>query len=183
MERNSVIRMPLHHVNYIVDDIPNAVDRWAETFGAGPFFWIGEHIEFDEAKFRGEPCVLDHSALIGCWGDIFVELSQIYEISPSPFEHLFLGDRVNSNRVGHLGFVTPDEKSDRVRLDGLGMPQFFRASSGPVEVTFHEAPLLGHPIEVLPQGVEAIAAVARGAAEGWDGGDPIRTMPAALSAG
>ena len=38
---------PIQHLCYIVDDIPAAVDRWVQTFGAGPFFWLGQHISFD----------------------------------------------------------------------------------------------------------------------------------------
>jgi hypothetical protein len=33
---------PIHHVCYIVDDIPKAVDQWVEATGAGPFFHLGE---------------------------------------------------------------------------------------------------------------------------------------------
>jgi hypothetical protein len=29
---------PIHHLCYIVDDIPKAVDHWVEATGAGPFF-------------------------------------------------------------------------------------------------------------------------------------------------
>jgi catechol 2,3-dioxygenase-like lactoylglutathione lyase family enzyme len=33
---------PIHHVCYIVDDIPKAVDQWVEAIGAGPFFHLIE---------------------------------------------------------------------------------------------------------------------------------------------
>jgi catechol 2,3-dioxygenase-like lactoylglutathione lyase family enzyme len=35
---------PIHHVCYIVDDLPKAVDQWVEATGAGPFFHLGEHV-------------------------------------------------------------------------------------------------------------------------------------------
>ena len=65
---------PIHHVCYIVDDIPKAVDQWVEATGAGPFFHLGEHVEFDETLLDGEPCVFDHASAIGKWGPIFLEL-------------------------------------------------------------------------------------------------------------
>ena len=47
---------PIHHVCYIVDDIPKAVDQWVEATGAGPFFHLGEHVEFDR-----ERCCWEHA--------------------------------------------------------------------------------------------------------------------------
>jgi catechol 2,3-dioxygenase-like lactoylglutathione lyase family enzyme len=50
---------PIHHVCYIVDDIPKAVDQWVEATGAGPFFHLGQHVEFEETLLEGEPRVFD----------------------------------------------------------------------------------------------------------------------------
>jgi hypothetical protein len=170
----------VHHVNYLVEDIPAAVDRWVEVFGAGPFFWLGERIEFDECNFRGESCVLDHGAVIGRWGNIFVEFSHVYDISPSPFEQLFLGGRGNDDRIGHTSYVAVDGSAERARLDALGMPFFFYARQGPVAIRFHDAyATLGHPIEIHQES-EALAGgfgVIAAAAEGWDGSDPLRHLP------
>ncbi|MFI9538082.1 hypothetical protein ACIG56_33200 [Nocardia fusca] len=172
-------RKPIHHVCYLVDDIPNAVDHWVEAVGAGPFFWLGQHIEFDEAQFRGEPCVLDHSAVIGSWGDIFVELGQIHDISPAPFEHAFVGASADINRVAHASYMVENAEAENKRLRELGAQEFFRARKGPVKITFYEWPLFGHPIEVHQKSdaLEATFRMVAAAAEGWDGSDPIRSLP------
>jgi hypothetical protein len=47
---------PIHHVCYIVDDIPMAVDQWVEATGAGPFFHLGEHVEFEETLLESPAC-------------------------------------------------------------------------------------------------------------------------------
>src|SRR5215211_5948078 len=73
---------PIHHVCYIVDDIPTAVDQWVETTGAGPFFHLGQHVEFEETLLEGEPCVFDHASAIGKWGPIFLELIELHEVTP-----------------------------------------------------------------------------------------------------
>ena len=73
---------PLHHVCYVVDDIPAAVDRWVEATGAGPFFHLGDHVTFEETLLEGEPCVFDHGSAIGRWGPIFLELMQLHEVTP-----------------------------------------------------------------------------------------------------
>src|SRR5215218_7923138 len=81
---------PIHHVCYVVDDIPKAVDQWVETTGAGPFFHLGEHVEFEETLLEGEPCVFDHASALGTWGPIFLELIQLHELTPqlaSPVLH------------------------------------------------------------------------------------------------
>jgi hypothetical protein len=161
-------------------DIPNAVDRWVETFGAGPFYWLGRHIAFDEALYEGEPCVLDHSAVIGPWGDIFVELSQVHNISPSSFESKFVGGSADGGAgIAHISFMAEDAAVDNARLDSLGMPAFFFACQGPVAITFHECDLLGHPIEVHHGGdaVTGLFAMIGAQAEGWDGSDPLREIP------
>jgi hypothetical protein len=73
---------PIHHVCYIVDDIPNAVDQCVEATGAGPFFHLGEHVEFEETLLEGEPCVFDHASAIGKWGSIFLELIELHKVTP-----------------------------------------------------------------------------------------------------
>jgi hypothetical protein len=55
---------PIHHVCYIVDDIPRRVDQLVETTGAGPFFHLGQHVEFGETLQEGEPCVFDHASAV-----------------------------------------------------------------------------------------------------------------------
>jgi hypothetical protein len=170
----------MHHINYLVEDIPAAVDGWVETLGAGPFFWLGHHIEFDEATFCGEPCVLDHSAVIGRWGDTFVELSHVYDISPSPFEAFFVGPNGNPSRVGHTSYIAPDAHVEGKRLEALGMAPFFRARRGPVEINFHDAwSVLGHPVELHQKSaaLDATFSVISAAADGWDGSDQLRTFP------
>jgi hypothetical protein len=170
-------RHSIQHVCYIVEDIPNAVDRWVGAFGAGPFFWVGRHITYDEWHFRGEPCVLDHSAVIGRWGDIFVELSQIHELSPASFEALFLG-HAGSGGVGHISYIADDAVAENERLDELGMPSFFYGRQGPIEVTFHECDLLGHAIEIHQSGalIDGLFGAVAAAADGWDGSDPLREL-------
>src|SRR4029079_1067048 len=66
----------IHHVGYVVEDLPAATQRLARAFGAGPFPTL-EHIAFDEVTFAGEPAVYDHSSAFGAWGPILVELTQV----------------------------------------------------------------------------------------------------------
>jgi hypothetical protein len=53
---------PIHHVCYLVDDLPSAVGRWVAATGAGPFIHLGDHVTFEETLLDGTPCVFDHAA-------------------------------------------------------------------------------------------------------------------------
>jgi hypothetical protein len=170
-----VNQRPIQHLCYIVDDIPTAVDQWAQTFGAGPFFWLGQHIQFDETVFRGEACTFDHSSAIGQWGDVMVELSTLHDLAPAEFEPLFAG----SGGVAHISYIVDDAATESARLEAAGMPAFLHARQGPIAITFHECPSLGHAIEIHQHGavIDGMFAVVRQAAQSWHGSDPLREFP------
>jgi hypothetical protein len=170
-----VLPRPVSHVSYEVHDLGHAVDFWATTFGAGPFFVL-EHVAFDEVRYLDEPAVLDHSAAFGQWGPVAVELQQIYDVQPGG-----LAAKVASRgpRVNHVAYISPDVAADSAQLEHEGMPRFLFAKLGPVEVTFHDAPMLGHAIEIHKESDHIHAffdGIAR-AADGWDGRDLLRVGP------
>lgn len=166
---------PIQHLCYIVADIPTAVDRWVETFGAGPFFWLGRHIEFDELRFRGSDCIFDHSSALGQWGEVMVELSELHELAPAEFERAFRGN----GDVAHVSYIVDDAEAESARLQAAGMPAFLYARQGPIAITFHESPLLGHAIEIHRHGevIDGMFALVRQAAQDWDGSEPLREFP------
>jgi catechol 2,3-dioxygenase-like lactoylglutathione lyase family enzyme len=168
---------PIHHIGYIVDDIPAAVGRWVSTFGAGPFFWLAKQFSFPGARYYGEPCVLDHSVVVGKWGNIFVELIEVHGVSPAGLRDAYLGSATDSNRINHICYVVEDPDAEVARLEAIGAPRFWRASLDPLEVSYCDGRAsLGHAIEIQklqPQFVAFFATVAA-AAEDWDGSNPLR---------
>ena len=170
---------PIHHVCYIVDDIPEAVERWVEATGAGPFFRLGEHIEFDEMLFEGEPCTFDHSSAIGGWGPIFLELIELHEVSPELESRYYTGGAGGGGNIAHAAYLADDLAAETDRLEAAGMPRFFHLRQGPVQISIYDAPLLGHAIEVLESTDEVNGLFGRIAAEaeGWDGSEPLRELP------
>jgi hypothetical protein len=60
------------------------------------------------------------------------------------------------------------------------MPAFFYARQGPIAITFHECPLLGHAIEIHRHGevIDGMFAFVEQAAVEWDGNEPLREFPA-----
>nr|MBA3844886.1 VOC family protein [Actinomycetota bacterium] len=164
---------PISHVSYVVEDIPTAVERWISVLGAGPFFLL-ERVKFDVVKFEGRPAVFDHSAAFGQWGSVAIELQQFYSVSPSNLEQRLRGG--SAPQINHTAYISSDAAADSAELNQAGMPAFLYAKSGPVEVTFHDVPWLGHAVEIHRRCdfiVEFFAGV-EAAARDWDGGNPLR---------
>jgi catechol 2,3-dioxygenase-like lactoylglutathione lyase family enzyme len=168
---------PVHHISYVVADLRAAIDWWVTTLGAGPFF-IMEDMQLDEAVYLGEPCVFDHSTAFGQWGPIAIELQELHDVQPAG-----LAQAVSANGAGinHAAFVAEDPVKESARLADMGMPMFLRLRKAHVEVRWHEAPQLGHPVEIHRASPELVA-LNEGfaqAARDWDGSDPVRPMPTA----
>jgi len=180
-DRASVIgRLPIVHLGYVVEDIPKAVAMWTRSVGAGPFLMF-EHVQCDIVEHEGGPGVFDHSAAFGQWGSIAVELQQIHKLDPLAM----LAPRLMepSNRLTHVAYVAPNPEQESARLERVGAPKFLHLTTGPVEVTYHDAPWLGHAIEIHRDSdfLRGFIADIAQAAVGWDGTNPLRTQSASRS--
>jgi Glyoxalase/Bleomycin resistance protein/Dioxygenase superfamily len=165
----------LHHIGYVVEDLPAAAERFAEQFRAGPFFAF-EHIEFEEVTFRGGTAVYDHSSAFGQCGSIIVELTQVYDAQPAGLADALVKPGAG---VGHVGWLADSLEDEAARLQNAGLVPFHTGRTGPVSVVWFEGgSLLGHPIEVLQRRDELLAFydTVRRASEGWDGSDPYRPL-------
>lgn len=174
-----VASRPIQHIGYIVDDIPAAVERWVATFGAGPFFWLAKRMSFPDARYYGEPCVLDHSAVVGKWNNNFVELMQLHEVSPAGLRDAFVGSATDVNHINHICFAVEDPEVEVARLEGLGVQRFWQAKLGPLEVSYCDGrAAMGHAIEIHKLGAQFVALFdsVAAAAEDWDGKDPLREL-------
>jgi catechol 2,3-dioxygenase-like lactoylglutathione lyase family enzyme len=160
----------IHHVGYVVEDIPRAVAWAVSALGAGPFFVI-EHLEFDEVSYNGAPAAYDHSSAFGRWGEIGLELTQVHSAAPAGLAAAVGGP---APRVGHVAWLADDLEAEGARL---GLPLFHTGRAGPVRAHWFDArATLGHHVEVLQRSPElrGFHARIRAAADGWDGRDPLR---------
>jgi hypothetical protein len=59
------------------------------------------------------------------------------------------------------------------------MPRFLRAVFGPIEITLHHVPTLGHALELHRDGdaVRGFFGHLAELADGWDGSEPLRAAP------
>ena len=166
-----------HHHAYLVDDIAATAGRLTDQLDAGPFFLI-ENVPLENLLSRGEPAEFAHNSAFGACGGGVIELIETISVSPSRVEERFSGPRP---RIHHIAYVVPAaEVSDlRNSLDERGLPQYLSAQSGEVENTFHDASaLLGHDLEIHVdcRQLRDVFGMVSGAAEGWDGSDPLRTV-------
>jgi len=166
---------PIHHVGYVVDDLRDGVERFAASFGAGPFFGM-EHLEFDEVTYLGEPALYDHSSAFGAWGELLVELSQVHDAQPAGLRAALLAPGAG---VGHVAWLADSLDDEVQRLTAAGLTPFHTGRTGPASaVWLHGGPLLGHPVEVLQRRDELLGfyAMVRAAGARWDGSEPLRIM-------
>lgn len=174
MSADGALGLPVHHLGYVVEDIPTAVAEWG-SLGVGPFFLL-EHVTYEVQSHRGEPCVLDHTAAFGHTGEVGLELHQIHLAEPARLgQELGLG---RGSGVNHVAYVLEDPAAESRRLAAKGWPQTFYGAAGPIRDYMHYVPALGHVIE-LHIASEPFAAAWAGfaaAARDWDGTEPLREM-------
>jgi catechol 2,3-dioxygenase-like lactoylglutathione lyase family enzyme len=170
---------PLHHVGYWVEDLDQAVDRAVRTLGVGPFL-VHRHVTFESFRLADgsevtDALYFDHTAAFASWGPIVLELAQVHTAHPD----LVAAYGIRTGDVGHVSWVVDDLDAETARLEALGCPLIHTASSGAVNVAWHDGgSLLPHPIEVHLAGPPILGLPARLAvlADGWDGSEPMRPM-------
>jgi hypothetical protein len=76
--------------------------------------------------------------------------------------------------------VPPSEVADlRRSLDERGLSQYLSSQLGEVDTTLHDASaVFGHDIEILvdSDGLRDFFEMVSGAAQGWDGSEPLRPV-------
>jgi methylmalonyl-CoA/ethylmalonyl-CoA epimerase len=166
-----------HHYAYVVDDIEATVKRLVDQLGAGPFFLI-ENVPLEDVVSRGEPATFVHNSAFGACDGSAIELIEVVRLAPERVEKGFSGARP---RIQHVGYVVPAAEVAGLRssLDARGLTQYLSSQLGGAETTLHDASAtLGHDIEIHAdnQGLHDFFSMVTGAAEGWDGSEPLRAL-------
>lgn len=158
---------------FVVSDWREAAEHWAQALGTGPFFVV-EHIEFAECRYRGEPSNIDMSVAIAYAGDFQIELVQQHNDAPSIYR-----DFLENNAPGlqHVGALTEDldraldanDLRGRIVQDGT-------TSSGQrfayVDTVMHNGTML----EIVETDASMLKSFdyMKNAARNWDGKTAIR---------
>lgn len=164
---------PIMQNGFVVRDWRKAAMHWADELGVGPFFVL-EHVEFDECRYKGELTDIDMTVAIAYTGGYQIELVQQHNDAPSIYTE-FLAH--NEPGLQHVGTLVDDLDA---ALDDNGLRdrivQNGRTAAGQrfayVDTVLHN----GTMVELI----EADAAMRKSftymqkAASDWDGSDPIR---------
>lgn len=166
-----------HHLAYVVESIAATVERLVDQLGAGPFFLI-EGVPLENIVSRGEPAEFTHNAAFGSCGAGVIELIEPIGLAPARVENGFSGPRP---RIQHVAYVVPPAEVDGLRssLNERGLPEYLSSQFGGVKTTLHDAlATLGHDIEIHGdnEGLRAFFGMVSGAAESWDGSEPLRRL-------
>jgi len=167
---------PPVQIAYAVPDASLAAAQWAVSCGAGPFF-VREHIPLVDVQVRGKPGTFDHSSAYGQWGSVMVELVQDHTVGPSPVRERFAPDE---SGLHHLAFFVDDLDDATARLVAAGHPLAMSAgTAGGMRFHFVDAIAThGHMFELYEPTAQlrGFYAMVAGAADGWDGSDPVRML-------
>ena len=162
----------IHHLAYVVEEIPAAAQLLNEQFGAGPFFFIDE-VPVTDVTSRGEAAEFVHASAFGICNEVPVELMVIEKLAPERAAERFAG--TTFPRFHHIAYAVPaaEVESTRAALEESGLPEYLQASFGEdVNFTYHDGSAsLGHDIElhVDSDGLRGFFAMFEGAAAEWDG--------------
>jgi methylmalonyl-CoA/ethylmalonyl-CoA epimerase len=166
-----------HHYAYVVEDIEATVNRLVDQLGAGPFFLV-KSVPLENVLSRGEPAEFAHNSAFGFCGGGAIELIEAVNLAPERVEKGFSGPRPS---IHHVAYAVPSTEVADVRssLDERGLSQYLSAQLGEVDMTLHDASaVLGHDIEMHADcaGLRDFFEMVSGAAEGWDGSEPLRPV-------
>jgi hypothetical protein len=169
---------PIHHLAYLVDDLEAAVEHLVTEFSAGPFFVLRD-VAFEHLTSHGEPATFAHDSAFGQCGAVPVEVIQVKRLEP---ELVRAGFAFTSPQLHHTAYVMAPEHLAAARegLERRGLPAFLHAITGDIDSTLHDAAAtLGHHVELHAdcQQLRDVFGVIRDASVGWDGRDPLRSVP------
>jgi len=170
-----LLGQPIRQIAYYVNDVREAAVRHSVLYGSGPFFAID--YPSLPVLHRGKDAFFEHSAAIGQWGSIQVELMQDNGREPSILSDLY---EKGSGRTGihHMAIIIDDLEGTITSFKNSGFSEAMRVSipHARLNVVFMDTVAkYGHFVE-LYEPVAAIVniydAVAK-AAIGFDGRHPL----------
>jgi hypothetical protein len=162
-------------MGFVVDDVIAAAQRWATTFGVGPFHVLPPQRDVPYMH-RGTPSQVTIQVAVAQAGPTQIELIQQLCDRPTIFRE-FLADRVAA--FHQICTVTSDYDATKAHYLSNGY-ELAGEIVAPVQrvAYFDTVADFGFFTEVVedsPQFLKQLAAISRTCAE-WDGTDPVRLL-------
>lgn len=165
-------------VCFVVPDLDAAMKHWIEMCKVGPFLVlrnIATNVEM-EARYRGEPAVIDAHIALAQMGAVQLELIQQLDDVPSP-----ITESVGFGKLGfhHVAMWTEDFDGTKAQMAAQGIQMIHEGSFGGTRFGYFDTvPAIGCMLEIFDRTEQHVALFDHVAAlsRDWDGSDPIRPM-------
>ena len=165
---------PVMQIAFVPDDFDAAIDHWTRVMGVGPFFLI-ENIALEEMRYKGAPSDVRFTIALAYWGEVQVELIRQENDAPSIYT-----ERRNGGAMHHVCILTDDiARAKAVALDaGAELLVEAKVGADGAVIYVDSGGFPGGIVEVLQpaSGSEALFAMIRDAARGWDGAEGVRRL-------
>ncbi len=166
---------PVLQLAWVVRDLDEAMRRWIEQQGAGPFY-VMRHCPVTNVRYRGAPGTVDMDVAIAQSGGVQVELIQQHDDRPSCYRDMY---RQGQEGFHHICYLVDDLPAALAHFGRLGQSPAIEGDFGNVKFAYVDTrPGIGCMTELVGRhpDIEAFFAMIAEAARGWDGRDPIRTI-------
>ena len=153
---------------YFVNDVDEAASKWAEAFGAGPFFMVRHH-KTDEFSYRGTDTEADVSYAFGYLGDMMIQFIQQHDDKPSIYRDMYVQGEVGFH---HIAYLVSDFASERQRWLDLGYELATELYADEVNAAYFDTRSLNGGFTEIhgdPPHIQGVFGVWKRTHDAWDG--------------
>ena len=159
---------------WVVDDLDEAMHKWVNELGVGPFFVTEYGDQYSNLTYRGQPGELRMRIGISQAGPVQIEIIQPTTDDPSAYRDVY---PAGTSGFHHMCVYTDDMAAFREHFERLGYPAVNAGEVGPIKFAYFDTrPLMGCMWEVVERvpGSNERAERIKAHCANWDGTNPIR---------
>ena len=101
---------------YYVRSIDESARKWADAYGAGPFYMVRHH-ETEQFSYRGKAVEADVSYAFGYLGDTMIQFIEQHDDKPSIYRDMYAAGKEGFH---HIAYLVSDFGAERQRWLDLG---------------------------------------------------------------
>lgn len=125
---------PIFQQAWFVNDLDASIQRWSDTFGAGPFVRSAHH-RCDTFTYRGTDQEADVSYAFGYLGDTMIQFIQQHDETPSIYRDMYAA---GDEGYHHLAILVNDFEQEYQRLVDLGFEPACRLYADGVDAAYFD---------------------------------------------
>ncbi len=164
----------IYQLAYLVEDLEQSAQHWAEMTGAGPFV-LFDPFEFIEPIYKDAPCTVNVGIALGFSGELCIELIHQHDALPSIYS-----DWIRERGLGlhHVAILSEDFPKSLADYADQGLRPLFTGGFGAdTHLAYLDTRLsLGCFLEIVEHTdfVRAALADMKDSHRNWDGRDVLR---------